>query len=188
MAPTAPTVPPTTVPLTQTIQTLYNLLICASDHRGPQTEAAMLAETQNLHTHLVTLARAATRSSSTSASAAAAAAAASSNDAEADLLPPEVVQYVEDGRNPDIYTREFAELAQRNNQKLSGKADAFEAFARVLGREIGGAVPELRSEVRLVLGRTVPRGRELVWDPSAVVEGALADEVVKVKKEGFDAS
>src|ERR1700761_5868481 len=105
MAPTAPTVPPTTAPLTQTIQTLYNLLICASDHRGPQTEAAMLAETQNLHTHLVTLARAATRSSSSSTSAAA----ASSNDGEADLLPPEVVQYVEDGRNPDIYTREFAE-------------------------------------------------------------------------------
>jgi mediator of RNA polymerase II transcription subunit 10 len=124
----------------------------------------MLAETENLHAHLVSLARAAR---------------ATTID-----LPPEVVHYVEDGRNPDIYTREFAELAQRNNQKLKGKMDAFETFARVLGREIGGAVPDLRPEVKAVMARTVSGGQEVVWEGG---EGALEDDV-KVKKEGYDAS
>jgi mediator of RNA polymerase II transcription subunit 10 len=166
MAPTIPShPPPTTAPLTRSIQTLYNLLVCATDHRGAQTESAMLAETSNLHAHLLALSRAARTL--------------------AIELPPEIVQYVEDGRNPDIYTREFAELAQRNNQKLKGKSEAFARFAQVLGREIGGGVPELRAVAEGVLERTgVGKGEKgEKWEDEEVGKKE-ADEMVGVKREG----
>jgi mediator of RNA polymerase II transcription subunit 10 len=118
----------------------------------------MLAETSNLHAHLLALSRAARTLSIE--------------------LPPEIVQYVEDGRNPDIYTREFAELAQRNNQKLKGKSEAFKAFARVLGREIGGGVPELRGVAEGVLVKT---GVGLEGD---IGEKKEEEEMVDVKREG----
>ena len=59
---------------------------------------------------------------------------------------------MQDGRNPDIYTREFVELAMRNNQRLRGKADAFARFAGVLAAEAVGACPEMRPHVERVLG------------------------------------
>lgn len=70
-------------------------------------------------------------------------------------LPPEVMQYVQEGRNPDIYTREFVELGMRNNQRLRGKAAAFSQFRDIFANEISGGVPELAAEVR----RVVPDAR-----------------------------
>lgn len=58
------------------------------------------------------------------------------------------MQYVDNGRNPDIYTREFVELARRGNQQLAGKMTAFGAFRDVLAGEMGKALPELREDVR----------------------------------------
>lgn len=62
-------------------------------------------------------------------------------------IPPEIIEYVEDGRNPDIYTREFVELAQKQNQYLKGKSEAFAGFRDVLAEEIVKAIPELTEEV-----------------------------------------
>lgn len=50
-------------------------------------------------------------------------------------MPPEILTYVDQGRNPDIYTREFVELARRNNQELKGKMSAFADFADILEAE-----------------------------------------------------
>lgn len=61
---------------------------------------------------------------------------------------------MEDGRNPDIYTREFVELVQKGNQYLKGKAEAFESFRDVLAREMEGAMPEVVEEVRRVVDAT----------------------------------
>lgn len=69
-------------------------------------------------------------------------------------IPPDVIEYVQEGRNPDIYTREFVELAMRHNQRLRGKMDAYAAFRDVFAREIVGAVPVLRREVEGVLVHT----------------------------------
>src|SRR3954468_13980433 len=41
------------------------------------------------------------------------------------IIPPELIQYVDNGRNPDIYTREFVELARKGNQTMKGKMEAF---------------------------------------------------------------
>lgn len=62
-------------------------------------------------------------------------------------LPPEIIDYVDSARNPDIYTREFVELVQRGNQDLRGKREAFASFRDVLAREMRSAMPECRGEV-----------------------------------------
>ncbi|KAL3493038.1 mediator of RNA polymerase II transcription subunit 10 [Aspergillus germanicus] len=69
-------------------------------------------------------------------------------------LPPEIIDYVDAARNPDIYTREFVELVQRGNQDLKGKKEAFANFRDVLAREMRGAMPEVRGEVERVIRAT----------------------------------
>ncbi|KAJ4391162.1 RNA polymerase II mediator complex subunit [Gnomoniopsis smithogilvyi] len=68
-------------------------------------------------------------------------------------IPRELILYVDNGRNPDIYTREFVELVRRENQLMRGKMRAFAGFRDILGREIANANPELREDVaRVVVG------------------------------------
>ncbi|GKT88213.1 mediator of RNA polymerase II transcription subunit 10 [Colletotrichum tofieldiae] len=69
-------------------------------------------------------------------------------------IPPELVQYVENGRNPDIYTREFVELVRRGNQLMKGKMGAFAQFRDVLADHIERGMPELRDDVARVLEGT----------------------------------
>ncbi|KFH48945.1 Mediator of RNA polymerase II transcription subunit-like protein [Hapsidospora chrysogenum ATCC 11550] len=69
-------------------------------------------------------------------------------------VPPELLQYVENGRNPDIYTREFVELVRRGNQLIRGKTHAFAAFRDVLAADMAAAMPELRDDVKLVCETT----------------------------------
>ena len=70
------------------------------------------------------------------------------------MIPPEIIEYVVHGRNPDIYTREFVELARKNNQLLKGKQEAFGSFADILGQTILQAMPELRPDVEKVMDNT----------------------------------
>ncbi|KAJ5468467.1 Mediator of RNA polymerase II transcription subunit 10 [Penicillium sp. IBT 31633x] len=69
-------------------------------------------------------------------------------------LPPEIIDYVDSARNPDIYTREFVELVQRGNQDLRGKREAFASFRDVLAREMRSAMPECRGEVDRAVAAT----------------------------------
>lgn len=86
------------------------------------------------------------------------------------LIPPELLHYVDGGRNPDIYTREFVELARRGNQIMKGKKEAFGGFRDILAREIGQGCPELREDVNRVLkGGGVG---EMKWEEDAKMEQA----------------
>ena len=69
-------------------------------------------------------------------------------------VPPELLEYVENGRNPDIYTREFVELVRRGNQLMRGKTRAFASFRDVLAEQMAAAMPELREDVETVVGAT----------------------------------
>ncbi|KAJ4145262.1 hypothetical protein LMH87_004117 [Akanthomyces muscarius] len=69
-------------------------------------------------------------------------------------VPPELLEYVENGRNPDIYTREFVELVRRGNQLMSGKMQAFGSFRDVLAHNMTTAMPELRDDVARVIEAT----------------------------------
>jgi mediator of RNA polymerase II transcription subunit 10 len=60
---------------------------------------------------------------------------------------------VDEGRNPDIYTREMVELTRKSNQLLKGKMEAFASFRDALAHEMGTAMPELAEEIeRVVVG------------------------------------
>lgn len=70
-------------------------------------------------------------------------------------VPPEVIEYVERGRNPQIYVREHVELAMRSNQYLKGKAEGFARFADVLGEELVGSGIVGRQGVAKINGTAV---------------------------------
>ncbi|KAI2639775.1 mediator complex, subunit Med10 [Hypomontagnella submonticulosa] len=74
-------------------------------------------------------------------------------------IPPELIQYVDNGRNPDIYTREFVELVRRGNQLMRGKQGAFASFRDVLAAEMDRAMPELRDDTARVLANTAGKAR-----------------------------
>lgn len=58
---------------------------------------------------------------------------------------------MQEGRNPDIYTREFVELVMKVNQMHKGKTEAFASFRDLLAREFVGAVPGMRPVVLRVV-------------------------------------
>ena len=66
-------------------------------------------------------------------------------------IPPEIIEYVDEGRNPDIYTREFVELVQKGNQYLKGKSEAFSGFRDALAEEMARAWPEMKVDIENVL-------------------------------------
>jgi mediator of RNA polymerase II transcription subunit 10 len=62
-------------------------------------------------------------------------------------VPPEVTNYVESSRNPDIYTREFVELVQRTNQMLKGRVEAYRMLQEQIAWQLANAVPELKGDI-----------------------------------------
>ena len=74
-------------------------------------------------------------------------------------VPPELIAYVDGGRNPDIYTREFVELARRSNQLMKGKEEAFGGFRDVLAEVLGEGNPELKGDVERVVVATGGKAR-----------------------------
>ncbi|KAL8635248.1 MAG: hypothetical protein Q9228_007242 [Teloschistes exilis] len=81
-----------------------------------------------------------------------------SNDASAlpTQITPEIIEYVDEGRNPDIYTREFVELVQKSNQYMKGKSEAFAGFRDAMAQEIVKAWPEMKADVDQVLREGEP--------------------------------
>jgi mediator of RNA polymerase II transcription subunit 10 len=72
--------------------------------------------------------------------------------AQEDLtVPPEILNYLDEGRNPDIFIREYVERTMSDNQRLKGKMEGFARFRDVLAREIVGGVPDMEGDVRLVV-------------------------------------
>lgn len=66
-------------------------------------------------------------------------------------LPPEIIEYIDQGRNPEIYNRELVEALQKSNQFLKGKSEAFAGFRDMLAEEIIKAKPEAEVEVKGIL-------------------------------------
>ena len=67
------------------------------------------------------------------------------------LIPPEIIQYVDEGRNPDIYTREFMESIIRYNQNINGKRKAFSDFSDIFAEELIKGVPGVESQVKKIM-------------------------------------
>ncbi|KAL2794395.1 mediator complex, subunit Med10 [Aspergillus keveii] len=141
------------------IQHLFEIQSAVHGYLGPETQQELVRKIKNLTTSLHTLSiHTRDEPSSTDPSN-------STNNTNANInpsdppitsiaLPPEIIDYVDAARNPDIYTREFVELVQRGNQDLKGKKEAFASFRDVLAREMRGAMPEVRGEVEKVIRAT----------------------------------
>ncbi|KAK7414880.1 RNA polymerase II mediator complex subunit [Neonectria punicea] len=97
-------------------------------------------------------------------------------------IPPELIEYVENGRNPDIYTREFVELVRRGNQLMRGKLNAFGSFRDVLAEQMTAAMPELREDIAHVVEATggVPPGRSFEQRNGSASGPAVVDGVLPV--------
>ncbi|MCJ1289284.1 RNA polymerase II mediator complex subunit [Xylographa carneopallida] len=118
--------------LKDVIQHLYAIQACVHGYLGPETQQELVRKIKTLTTSLTTLSRSAA--------------------ALPVLVPPEIIAYVEEGRNPDIYTREFVELVQRGNAYVRGKSEALRAFRDALAEEVVGEWPECGGWVRGVVG------------------------------------
>ena len=90
-------------------------------------------------------------------------------------VPRDLVQYVEDGRNPDIYTREFVELVRRTNQIRAGKQASFAQFQSVLAGQIRSALPELSGDVDRVVAATGGAANAAGAAATAAIETAAVD-------------
>lgn len=81
-----------------------------------------------------------------------------SNDPSSTLqhvnIPFEVVQYIEDGRNPDIYTREFVEAIRRSNQYQRAKMHGLKKLRDSLAEKISEEFPDLEPAVQDIVKRT----------------------------------
>lgn len=69
-------------------------------------------------------------------------------------IPIDVIGYIEEGRNPDVYTREFAELTKKQNQFIKGKMHAMEQFQSALASEIKQMYPDMSDSVDDIVKRT----------------------------------
>ncbi|RYP69174.1 hypothetical protein DL769_005342 [Monosporascus sp. CRB-8-3] len=144
--------------LKDTIQSLYQILVQVSayDSTGtgagpPGSSSSSPANPQSRDVLAAEL-----RALDRSLQAVHAAAAAGAEGGGLPAVPPELVHYVESGRNPDIYTREFVELVRRGNQLMRGKQAAFASFRDALAAEMAAAMPELRDDAARVVAATTP--------------------------------
>lgn len=66
-------------------------------------------------------------------------------------IAPEIVDYVDDGRNPDIFTRDFVENVQRGNAVVNGKQQAFREFSEIYAKALKEGIPGVSRQVDRVM-------------------------------------
>lgn len=69
-------------------------------------------------------------------------------------IPLELLQYIEEGRNPDVYTRDFVEAIRRSNQYQRAKMYGLRRLRDSLAEKISEEFPELQPYVENILMRT----------------------------------
>ncbi|KKA25490.1 RNA polymerase II mediator complex protein Nut2 [Rasamsonia emersonii CBS 393.64] len=138
------------------IQHLYEIQSAVHGYLGPETQTELVRKLQNLTLALSTLSTHTRPDPTYNQSLPPDRDSYSRDDPPlaSIQLPPEIIDYVDAARNPDIYTREFVELVQRGNQDLKGKKEAFAGFRDVLAREMRSAMPECRREVDRAVAAT----------------------------------
>jgi mediator of RNA polymerase II transcription subunit 10 len=131
-----------TVELKNTINALYTIQSSVHGYAGPETEQVLLREARGLIDSLATLQSLARRNPRNSNDPSYEPNDPSTSSLPAQL-PPEVIEYVNSGRNPDIYTREFSELVTRGNAYLRGRSLALSSLAGMLSEEIQKEWPDM---------------------------------------------
>ncbi|XP_014243263.1 mediator of RNA polymerase II transcription subunit 10 [Cimex lectularius] len=68
------------------------------------------------------------------------------------LVPLEVFDYIDNGRNPQIYTKDCIEKALTKNEQVKGKIDAYRRFKSYLLVELNNVFPNELSKYRAIRG------------------------------------
>ncbi|KXN72599.1 hypothetical protein CONCODRAFT_77689 [Conidiobolus coronatus NRRL 28638] len=58
------------------------------------------------------------------------------------MVPYDVINYLENGKNPDLFTRDFIERAAAENHFTKGKIAAHKDFYNILKEELNSTFPE----------------------------------------------
>ncbi|CAO3563231.1 unnamed protein product [Mortierella alpina] len=58
------------------------------------------------------------------------------------MVPWEVLSYIEDGKNPDLFSKTFVEAVAGENQFTNGKITALKSFEAALSQNLEGSFPE----------------------------------------------
>ncbi|XP_067858011.1 mediator of RNA polymerase II transcription subunit 10 isoform X1 [Heptranchias perlo] len=65
-------------------------------------------------------------------------------------VPLEVFEYIDQGRNPQLYTKECLERALAKNEQVKGKVDTLKKFKGLLIHELSKVFPEEMSKYRAI--------------------------------------
>lgn len=57
------------------------------------------------------------------------------------MVPQDVVEYLDAGRNPNVYTRQFSEQVTKELQLLHGRMLGYQQFSQLLNDIVEGDVP-----------------------------------------------
>jgi mediator of RNA polymerase II transcription subunit 10 len=93
-------------------------------------------------------------------------------------IPLEVVRFIDDGRNPDEFTKDLLNSCVQRNQATKGKVDAFKALRKNLLEEIEDAFPEETEAYRLIRTQAATEARRALQSTTQLSNGDL-----KVKSE-----
>uniref|UniRef100_A0A8D8XID7 Mediator of RNA polymerase II transcription subunit 10 n=1 Tax=Cacopsylla melanoneura TaxID=428564 RepID=A0A8D8XID7_9HEMI len=67
-------------------------------------------------------------------------------------VPLEVFDYIDQGRNPQLYTKDCIEKALTKNEQVKGKIDAYRKFKAHMLVELTGAFPNELTKYRAIRG------------------------------------
>lgn len=87
-------------------------------------------------------------------------------------VAPEIIDYVDDGRNPDIFTRDFVELVQRGNAVINGKQKAFRDFSKVFATTLKQEFDGMDTEVDMIMGEAGMEERDGKWIDKELQNGS----------------
>ncbi|XP_034511566.1 mediator of RNA polymerase II transcription subunit 10 [Ailuropoda melanoleuca] len=71
-------------------------------------------------------------------------------------VPLEVFEYIDQGRNPQLYTKECLERALAKNEQVKGKIDTMKKFKSLLIQELSKVFPEDMAKYRSIRGEDHP--------------------------------
>lgn len=71
-------------------------------------------------------------------------------------VPLEVFDYIDNGRNPQLYTKDCIEKALTKNEQVKGKIDAYRRFKSYLLVELNNVFPNELSKYRALRGDERP--------------------------------
>lgn len=90
-------------------------------------------------------------------------------------IPPEVFDYIDQGRNPQLYTKDCMEKALAENEAVNGKIDGYRRFKALLMVELSKVFSNEMAKYRSI------RGDERISWPLAVVHLCFCPASVYIK-------